>query len=231
MRLLAISLTFLAVLLTAAVHAGNGPLAWADREWRGAGRGAGRPNGARRKNVKWKVDLPGRENSSPVVWGGESFSRPRKSSNRQEGGLPKLAFKLLCFDRNHGKLRWSRPPSLPDRIRGRMAQTASPRRPVHRREFVYATSALEDFIAIDGRKSRWKKDDFGQMDTLIISAKAVRPRWRTTRFWFPGTIRASALYALDRRTGEKIWKQNRDEPTGWANAARRRACGWGSRSS
>src|SRR5262249_23418421 len=59
------------------------------------------------KNVKWKVELPGRENSSPVVWENRVFVSTAVPVGGVQGrGLPTFEFKVLCFDRNDGKLLW-----------------------------------------------------------------------------------------------------------------------------
>ena len=59
------------------------------------------------KNVKWKVEVPGIGSSSPVIWGDQVFVTTAVS---QDGGdarsLTTLQFKLLCFDRKDGKLKW-----------------------------------------------------------------------------------------------------------------------------
>ena len=59
------------------------------------------------KNVKWKVDLPGRENSSPVVWENQVFvSTAVPVDGQNAGGLAPLEFKILCFrsERRHTAL-------------------------------------------------------------------------------------------------------------------------------
>ena len=52
------------------------------------------------KNVKWKVALPERGNSSPVVWQDKVFITQaiEKESRRT----------LICFDRQTGKLLWQK---------------------------------------------------------------------------------------------------------------------------
>jgi outer membrane protein assembly factor BamB len=52
------------------------------------------------KNVKWKVALPERGNSSPVVWGDRVFVT---QAIKEEGRRT-----LMCFDRRKGKLLWQK---------------------------------------------------------------------------------------------------------------------------
>src|SRR5215831_16134397 len=78
------------------------------------------------KNIKWKTILPGRGHSSPIVWGNKIFLTtdvegdvvagakpvPHKIEGQDfvhpdsVGGNRKHAFKVLCLDRNTGKLLW-----------------------------------------------------------------------------------------------------------------------------
>lgn len=48
-------------------------------------------------NVKWKVPLPDRGNSTPVVWGDKVFLTQAAAGGRRE---------LLCLDRKTGKVLW-----------------------------------------------------------------------------------------------------------------------------
>jgi outer membrane protein assembly factor BamB len=69
------------------------------------------------KNVRWKVEIPGRGSSSPVVWGDRIFlltavpvgSDP-VASHQARGGLPRIShrFVVLAIDRATGKTIWER---------------------------------------------------------------------------------------------------------------------------
>jgi outer membrane protein assembly factor BamB len=51
-------------------------------------------------NVRWRVDLPGPGNSSPIVWGDRVFvSQSVEAENRRT---------LMCFNRADGKLLWQK---------------------------------------------------------------------------------------------------------------------------
>ena len=82
------------------------------------------------KNVKWKVEIPGKGSGSPVVWKDQVFvvtavpanapnesdqaapadnqpasgRRGRSRPGRGGGELQKLQFKILCFNRKTGEL-------------------------------------------------------------------------------------------------------------------------------
>ena len=64
---------------------------------------------------------------------------------------------------------------------------------------------------------KWKRDDFGQMETLNSFGEGSSPTLQGDMVLVPFDHQGpSALYALDKSTGETIWKVDRDEPTGWA---------------
>ncbi|MGI9240970.1 MAG: PQQ-binding-like beta-propeller repeat protein, partial [Verrucomicrobiales bacterium] len=73
--------------------------------WRGDAKGSGetRETGlptswAADKNVRWRVDLPERGNSTPVISGDKVFVTQAIDAEQFRG--------LLCFDRADGKLLW-----------------------------------------------------------------------------------------------------------------------------
>jgi outer membrane protein assembly factor BamB len=81
------------------------------------------------KNIAWKATIPGRGHSSPVIWGNKLFlttaapirqaaqadqqsSSQGRSGRGGAGGGAGLgsdySFRLMCFDRNSGKLLWDK---------------------------------------------------------------------------------------------------------------------------
>ncbi len=51
-----------------------------------------------KENVRWRVELPGPGNSSPIVWGDRVFVSQAIAAEHKRT--------LMCFDRNSGKLLW-----------------------------------------------------------------------------------------------------------------------------
>lgn len=73
--------------------------------WRGDIAGAGRTEETGipmewgpEKNVKWRIELPERGNSTPVVWGDKVFVSQAVDADHWRG--------VLCFDRKDGSLLW-----------------------------------------------------------------------------------------------------------------------------
>ena len=63
----------------------------------------------------------------------------------------------------------------------------------------------------------WKRDDFPKMETRNSFGEGSSPTLEGDLIVVPWDHEgSSALYALDKRTGNTIWKTDRDEPTCWA---------------
>ncbi len=73
------------------------------------------------KNIKWKADVPGLGLSSPVIWDNKLFITTAVSKADKSGLKPGIYgdvtpvndssvhdWKVLCYDKNNGKLLWER---------------------------------------------------------------------------------------------------------------------------
>ncbi len=200
------------------------------------------------KNVKWKVNIPGRGSSSPVIWedkviittavpavgaaasAGKAKANPRDRGPRSKGGRPEgggsdggglspFEFKVLCFQRQDGKLLWER-----------VAIVATPHQETHSTNGFASASPCTDgerIYAHFGSRGlycysmagelQWKRDDFGQMNTRNSFGEGSSPTLVGDKLLVPWDHEGpSALYALDKRSGKTIWKTDRDEPTNWS---------------
>jgi len=172
------------------------------------------------KNVKWKVEVPGRGSSSPVIWGNQVFvTTAVPAPGGGAGGLPNLAFKILCFNRQDGKLLWQQTSTI-----------ATPHQETHSTngfasaspctdgEHVYAHFGSRGLFCytMDG-ELKWRREDFGKMQTRNGFGEGSSPTLEGKMILVPWDHEGpSALYALDKLTGKTIWKTARDEPTCWA---------------
>jgi len=63
----------------------------------------------------------------------------------------------------------------------------------------------------------WKRENFGKMNTLNNFGEGSSPTIEGDKIIVPWDHQGpSALYVLNKLTGKTIWKEDRDEPTGWA---------------
>lgn len=190
------------------------------------------------KNVKWKVPIPGRGSGSPVIWDDRVFvvsavetgperesvkRRPERRNRFQRGApagpLPNLSFRVMCFDRATGKQLWQQ-----------TATTTTPHQQTHSTNGFASASPCTDgkhvyahfgsrglyCYTMDGQL-KWKRDDFGKMQTRNGFGEGSSPTIHGEMIIVPWDHEGdSALYALNKLTGETIWKTDRDEPSCWA---------------
>ena len=173
------------------------------------------------KNVKWRVPVPGRGSSSPVVWDNQIFitTAVPVDSKSDAGGITNLEFVVLCYDRKDGKLIWKQTATI-----------ATPHQETHSTngfasaspctdgQHVYASFGSRGLFCytMDG-KLKWKREDFGKMNTRNSFGEGSSPTIAGDKILMPWDHEGpSALYALDKLTGKTIWKTDREEPTCWA---------------
>ena len=68
------------------------------------------------KNIRWKVEIPGRGSASPIVWGDRIYvltavpvAKDAGAAHEPRGGLPVAACTASCvmaLDRKDGKVVW-----------------------------------------------------------------------------------------------------------------------------
>ena len=132
--------------------------------------------------VRWRVEVPGLGHSSPVVWGDRLFistavGPPQKLKPGLYGDPTsaddpgELAWKVLCFDKNTGKLLWERTAhqGVPRAKRHPKATHANPTCAVDGKRVVafFGSEGLYCYD-LDGRPL-WQKD-FGLLDSGAFNA-------------------------------------------------------------
>jgi outer membrane protein assembly factor BamB len=170
------------------------------------------------KNVKWKVAIPGRGSGSPVVWEDNIFVVSAVAAERGTGA-GNLQFKLFCFDRGNGELRWEQTATQATPHQGTHETNGfASASPCTDGEHVYAHFGSRGLFCytMDG-KLTWKREDFGKMETRNSFGEGSSPTIEGDKIIVPWDHEGqSYLYALDKLTGKTIWKVERDEPTCWA---------------
>jgi outer membrane protein assembly factor BamB len=186
---------------------------------------AGRPDEwGLEKNLAWKVRVPGRGWSSPIVWGEKVFvttavqeEAPNKSDRRVRGGI--YRWEVHCLDLATGRTLWKRVAARGEpRITTHQDNTYASETPVTDGRRVYAYFGMTGLYAydLDGNLS-WKKD---------LGAHPMRRDWGTSSspLIYDGTLFLqidsegdSFLAALDAETGGEIWRVARDEGSNWSS--------------
>jgi outer membrane protein assembly factor BamB len=183
-----------------------------------------------KKNVRWKIEIPGRGSSSPIVWGDQIFittaipsGTSLTESHQPRGGItPRVPhrFVVMAVDRKTGKVLWER-----------VAREEAPHEAGHPDNSTWASSsaATDGEHVIASFESRgiyafdlkgnlvWQSDlgdkkmrnEFGEGSTPALHGNHLVVVWDH----LGGT---SFIAALDKRTGKERWRQKRDEIDTWA---------------
>lgn len=177
--------------------------------WRGdsAGSGATAANNlptewSPTKNVHWRIDLPERGNSTPVIWGGRIFLTQaiEKTGERL----------LMCLDRRDGKLLWQKGTKYELKEKTHQANPYCSGSPVTDGERVIVTFGSAGVFCYDFEgKELWQRD-LGKLDHIWGNGPSPVLRGDLC-FVYHGPGSVAALHALDKRTGRSVWKF--DEPT------------------
>ena len=173
------------------------------------------------KNILWKseVPLPGR--SSPVVWADRIFLT---------GASPELQ-ELFCYDRASGRLLWRSPVHSAESLHwqdgdedeqvfiseftGSAAQT-----PVTDGKLVYVCFNSNDVGAVDfSGKVKWVSN-LGKPESVYGLASSLLLHKDTLIYQCDQGSSAdeelSAIYGLDTKTGNVIWRTDRPVPNSWS---------------
>src|SRR6266536_785813 len=200
-------------------------------QWRGPdGQGVSAETGlpvewSQTKNVKWKTAIAGRGHSSPIVWGKKIFlttaldgeaipgRKPGVTHKLQDGtefvhpdavGADlKHAFKVICLDRQSGKILWERVAyegAVYD-SRHKKASFASST-PATDGKYVFAFFGAEGLYAYDKKtgKEPWRVPR--KVDITWSTPVLVNTATRTELV----TSAAEAIIAYDPLTGKELWR-------------------------
>jgi outer membrane protein assembly factor BamB len=184
------------------------------------------------ENVAWVIDIPGRAWSSPIIWGEKIFitsavsqteaEMPKKGlylgGNRDKPSDIMHRWMVYCIDLDSGKIIWEK-----------CAHQGIPKNPVHVKNTYASETPVTDGQRVytyfgnvglycydfDG-KELWSKQ-FGTYKTRYNWGTAASPVLHKDRLYIVNdNEEQSFIVALDKKTGEQIWRVNRDEKSNWA---------------
>ncbi len=198
------------------------------------------------QNVRWKVALDGEGWSSPIIWGDSVFltaavpvsdtQDSAKPANYEGGGGSRrddltntvYRYEVICLDAQTGEIRWrttacqQRPP-----MPRHSSNTYATETPITDGDRIYAYFGMTGIYCFDMQgKLQWKND---------LGSFKMRAGWGTSSspvlledkiFVQVDNEEQSFLVALDTKTGDEIWRVNRDEksqysaPIIWKNSLR-----------
>ena len=183
------------------------------------------------ENVEWKTDIPGRGWSSLIVWGDRVFLTTAVSLGDPEKPKKGLYFggerptpdsvyqwKVYCLDLETGRILWDTQVHEGKPAGGRhLKNSFASETPVTDGEHVYAYFGYLGMYCLDfDGNIVWEKK---------LGAHAMRNNWGTAAspalhedrvYIVNDNDEDSYLLALDKRSGEEIWRTARDEKSNWA---------------
>ncbi len=184
------------------------------------------------KNIRWKVALPGKGHSSPIVQGervyvtaaapvGEARQPVFDSAPGVHDSIPvthRHEYLVLALERKSGRIVWRKVvreewPHEGGHTTGSPASNS----PVTDGEFVYAFFGSRGLYCLDTEgRIRWQLD-LGKMQTLHAHGEGSSPVLHGDRLIVNWDHEGeSFLHAFDKRTGKQLWKVARDEKTSWS---------------
>jgi outer membrane protein assembly factor BamB len=211
-------------LATGAAPAGNPPVEWSET-----------------KNVKWKVEIPGKGSSTPVIWGDRIFlltaipageavnaaeepggasGQPQERRRGPRGVQPTHVqqFTVLAISRATGKTLWQTTvkEELPHEGH-HPTNTWASHSAVTDGQHVYAFFGSRGLYALDmNGKVKWQID-LGEQTTRLGFGEGSSPalfRDRLIVLW--DHEGEDFIAAFDKTTGKELWRVPREEPTSWS---------------
>ncbi len=147
------------------------------------------------ENVKWRIDLPERGNSSPIVWGERVFVTQAVGDRRT----------LLCLDRATGKQLWQSGVTYTEREQTQRDNPYCTATPVSDGERVIAAFGSAGLFCYDfSGKELWKRD-LGKMSHQFGNGSSPVLAGDLCVFNF-GPDEKARVVAVNKRTGEIAWE-------------------------
>ncbi len=183
-------------------------------------------------NVKWKAPLEGEGWSCPVVWGDRvfltcavpeknaAFQPPRerareRGNNGPDPGELTYSRQVLCFSAKTGELLWKQVAAVGKPPIGRHADNSfATETPVADDKHVYAYFGMVGLFCYDHSGQPVWSRNLGQYEMRNDWGTASSPvLYNGKIFQQVDCDDQSFVVALDARTGNEIWRQDRPEPS------------------
>ena len=192
------------------------------------------------KNIKWKTPIDGRSHSSPIVWGNRVFITTAVQGDVVPGAKAvkhvvegdkeflhpdsvgadhKHTFKVVCLDRDTGKIVWQATAweGTPYDNRHRKSSYAAST-PATDGKLVYAFFGTEGIYAYDFKGNLAWKAQLGNLGTVGMGTG-------TSPILFENLVivqcdeengASSFIVALDKKSGKEVWKSPRKVQVSWS---------------
>lgn len=187
------------------------------------------------QNLKWKTPIPGKGHATPIVWGDKIIIETavpqgfegKPNSEIMENGSSwmdatetnlVLDYKVILVNLNDGEIIWEKTVTSekPQERTHKLGSWAS-NSPCTDGERIYAYFGSRGIYCLDfDGNILWEKD-FGQMEKVMSFGEGSSPYLYNGRLFIQWDHEGdSHFYALDAKTGDLVWSDDRDEPSSWA---------------
>lgn len=185
------------------------------------------------KNVKWKIEIPGKGHATPIVWGNQIIVQTAVATDKKaltaDASTPASPmapnqtdlihqFKVISVDKASGKINWQSvvKEEMPVERTHELGSWAS-NSPVTDGENIFAFFGSRGLYCLDMQGNILWERDFGQMDIVASFGEGSSPAVYKDKVYIQWDHQGkSFLYALDKKTGKDAWVAERDEITSWA---------------
>ncbi len=167
-----------------------------------------------KKNIKWKLDLPGKGFSSPIVVGDKVFVTCYSGESNVERSL-------VCVSRDTGKTLWTKSVKGTERGRGGFgggggggggrgmgAQHGhASHTPVSDGERVYVFFGSSGVIAYDMKGEKLWEKNVGTGSSAMFGSASSPILWNDYLI-VTAANESTSIRALDKKTGKEVWNEN-----------------------
>lgn len=193
------------------------------------------------KNIKWKTAIAGRGHSSPIVWGNRVFLTTALDGDLIPGAKPGVThklldgtdfvhpdavgadrrhtFKVICLDRDTGKIVWERiayEGAVAD-SRHLKASFASST-PATDGKYVFAFFGTEGLYAYDYNGRLVWKQNLGKLGTASVGYGVSPILYKNVVIMqCDDSGGKSFIAAFDKRTGKQAWRTERKVDVTWSS--------------
>lgn len=184
-----------------------------------------------RKNVRWKIEIPGKGHSTPVLWGDRVFvttavpegeALPAKFSGAPGGHdeapvTHRHEFVAMAVDRRNGKVLWKRTlrkavPHQGGHVTASLASTS----PATDGERLIASFGSWGYYALDLQGNLLWQLDLGQLNTLHGHGEGSSPALSDDTLVINWDHEGdSFIAAFNKKDGRRLWRTPRPHASSW----------------
>lgn len=184
------------------------------------------------KNLKWKTPIPGKGHATPVVWGDNIIVQTavpttekgdttlKSEASRMPGTSTNFIqeYKVILVDKETGKINWEKTVTreMPIEDTHKLGSWAS-NSPCTDGKYIYAYFGSRGIFCLDFEGNILWHKDFGQIQKVMDFGEGESPFLYKDRIFIQWDSEdKSFMVALDKNTGEEVWRVVRDEKSSWA---------------